>query len=85
MSREGDEDFITSELFGLWEGFGAAWVEQEKRIHWQIWSAHDDVEGPPPWSSLAAPLQEGAALGPNDVGRLLAKLRGEVYQQPPPR
>jgi len=41
ISREGDEDFITTELFGLWEGLGIKWVKAENRGDTPILGAQD--------------------------------------------
>ena len=64
VSREGDEDFITSELFGLWEGLGANWLRQQQQQQ---------------QSAAGRPTRPG--LVPTDVARLLARLRGDVFDE----
>ena len=64
VSREGDEDFITSELFGLCEGLGANWLRQQQQMQMQ---------------AAGRPTRPG--LVPADVARLLARLRGEAFDE----
>ena len=78
VSREGDEDFFTSELFGLWEGLGIKWVEEEKRKRENI-SSHQR-------RPLTLDASEASGGRPQDlkgpslsVARLLAALRGESF------
>ena len=70
MSRKGDEDFITSELFGLWEGLGSTWVEEQHRKLVQAWDRPTGTGG------------KMDLLGQLDVDRVLAKLRGEQFDEP---
>ncbi|GAX77236.1 hypothetical protein CEUSTIGMA_g4682.t1 [Chlamydomonas eustigma] len=72
VSRGEDEDFITSELFGLWEGLKVRW---QKHLQVAAEICNGGLHHAVP--DQAVPL--GSGFSGEDVWRVLARLRGEIY------
>ena len=81
VSRKGDEDFFTSELFSLWEGLGVKWVEEERKKRGTI-SQRQHLTRSDASEVGGRPQQD--LEGSLSVARLLAALRGEPFDCPSP-
>ena len=81
VSRKGDEDFFTSELFGLWEGLGVKWVEEERKRRGTTSQSQRCLTRSDASEVGRGPQQDLG--GPLSVARLLAALRGEPFECAP--